>query len=205
MYEEERGLCGACHTRQCAEDDRSGTHSLEQEHILESSFMTLCPSIYQETDEKKLPQPYFELKHYALNSKGILCKGPSRTHKTRSCWMMLRRLHLEGIKIIALTETQFAQESARLHRCHEIDHWLKRLCFCPLLFLDDIGHVAANNQHLQELLHVVEQRTSWKRPIIATTQYTGDELKSKTYTHAAKTVEAIVGRLREFCEVIEFS
>lgn len=201
VAEDNVGLCSRCHTMNRMERDQ-GT---QNDAILEASFRELCPAIYQETDAKLLPAHSFaQIQAYAFNSKGLLCMGESGIGKTRCCWQLLHRLHLDGVQIIALTETQFAQECSRL-RTGDLNQWLNRLCFVQLLFLDDIGHVAASNSHLQSLYHVVEQRTSWKRPIIATTQFSGTELKAKTYNHAAKNVDAIVRRLREFSTIIDFS
>ncbi len=118
--------------------------------------------------------------------------------------MLLKKLHWQGIRFEAMSETEFSIRCSKHNRDRTLHEFLERLTRVPVLFLDDIGHSATTSKNLEELYHVIETRTSHKRPIIATTQFTASELVEKSADRHEKTIWAIVNRLREFCEIIPF-
>lgn len=168
----------------------------------------ICPPEYEDTDQARLPPtaPLANVLSWRFGPEGLLCFGDSRTGKTRSCWVLVRRLWIdEGRKLEALTEVAFSITGQKLART-ELDRWLTRLIHVPVFFLDDIGHAATSGRALEEMYHVIEQRTAHKRPIIATTQFSQDEMETKSkVTQHQKTIAAICNRLREFSRVVDFN
>jgi DNA replication protein DnaC len=99
-----------------------------------------------------------------------------------------------------MTDTEFANECSLRFGNHTSREWLIRLCSTRILFLDDLGKAAPTERYRHELDHVIEQRTAWGRPMFVTTNFNGEELAGRLGDAGA----AIVGRLREFCEIIPF-
>lgn len=164
-------------------------------------FMNLCPQIYRESDPTRLPAAQLRMiLSYEVGERGLLCIGDSRKGKTRSAWALMRKLVMQGYAIEAMTEVEY---SIKLKMFRSIDEFRARLCAAPVFFLDDLGHVGAGQRHLEELYHIVEYRTSHQKPIICTTQFTGEEMGERSGRN--KTMAAIVNRLREFCDVIDFN
>jgi hypothetical protein len=62
--------------------------------------------------------------------------------------------------------------------------WRDRL-FCqplgpsPLLYWDDLGQTHLTGAASEMLLHLIEERTTAARPILATTQYSGERLEAQ--------------------------
>lgn len=200
------GLCNPCFTWKRSRDNESGSKKESLEKRM-SRWNGLCPQTYRENETTLIDDDSFKkVTSYKLNPRGILCMGDSRTGKTTTCWRLLETLYvLHGIGFKALTESEFSQETAKAQRNRNLDGWLKELCNCKILFLDDIGHVQATKSHLEELYYVVEKRTAWKKPIIATTQFSANELMERARGSAGeKTVIAILNRLKAHCQIINF-
>lgn len=200
------GLCDPCFTWKRHNEDIAETKRGTMETRIER-WNLLCPQTYRENDTTLIDDAAFKkVTEYKLNPRGILCMGDSRTGKTTTCWKLLETLYvLRGIDFKALTESEFSQETAKAQRNRNLDGWLKDLCNCKILFLDDIGHVQATKSHLEELYYIVEKRTAWKKPIIATTQFSANELMERAKgSSGEKTVIAILNRLKAHCEIINF-
>jgi len=141
------------------------------------------------------------------NPKGILCHGQTGTGKTRSVYLLLKKLLFEhgiypefrkcvqlrhDISKAAMSETPGAR-----------DDLIAKLVNARILFLDDLGQMANTPASEEALLQIVEERTQRGRPIIATTQLTGERFaelfKSK------ERGQAIGRRLTESCYLVPFT
>lgn len=205
-YEFIHGLCGPCYTWKRAKEsaDERKKESLEKRIV---KWNELCPTTYRENPVDLIDEASFKkVTEYRLSTRGILCMGDSRTGKTTTCWRLLETLYvLHGIGFRAMTESEFSQETAKAQRNRNLDSLLNELCSCKILFLDDIGHVQATKSHLDELYYVIEKRTAWKKPIIATTQFSANELMERARASSGeKTIMAILNRLKAHCEIINF-
>lgn len=172
-----------------------------------SRFKEICPIQYQENDHTLIPEEIFNaVFNHGFSSQGLLLMGASKTGKTTSLWRLLEKLYImKDVNFEALTEPEFSQECERHIRNRTVDAWVHRLINIPLLFLDDIGHSATSSKNLEKLYHVVEKRTSWKRPIFATTQFTESELQDRAKNIGGqKTVIAILNRLKISCKIVLF-
>ncbi len=83
--------------------------------------------------------------------------------------------------------------------------FIAKLASSKLLFLDDVGQAATSQAAAADMLDLIEQATMNGTPILATMQYTGDDLiarfAAKGLTEAG---EAIVRRLEDFCQTLNF-
>jgi DNA replication protein DnaC len=201
-YEWIEEMCGPCFSRKRYNDEAADRKKLDLDERMKR-WEELCPQTYRENDTVVIDQMAFQrVTTYRLQPRGILCMGDSRTGKTTSCWHLLETLYvLHGIDFRAITEVEFAQECSGFNR--EKAGLLKELINCKILFLDDIGHAQSSRGHLQDLSYVIEKRTQWKKPIIATTQFTPAELVDRA-AGSKKTMISILNRLRPHCEVVEF-
>lgn len=206
-FEWNEGLCHRCHTwhkYNLLKDSKVKDQNLEERN---ANWLKICPSKYMENSTNMIKKESYEIvRKWRLNPKGLLCLGESQSGKTTSCWRLLGDLYIQyGVEFQAMTEPEFSQLAAKYSRSRTIDEWLNRLCFTKLLFLDDIGHSATTSKHLEELYFVIENRTSWKRPIIATTQFTTSELTERAGRSGGdKTVTAILNRLKASCHSVIF-
>lgn len=199
-------ICNPCYSWQRLDEDKAGSVKLALEARM-SRFAFLCPAQYRDNDTEVILRSCFDqVLDYKFSPRGLLCMGDSQRGKTTSCWRLLEKLYiLQSIQFEAMSEPEFSQQAARHMRTRSLDAWLDKLCAAQVLFLDDIGHSATTAKHLEDLYYVVEKRTSWKRPIIATTQFTSDELAGRAKNSGGeKTVVAILNRLKASCEVVVF-
>jgi DNA replication protein DnaC len=182
---------------------RDGDRSWEERRI---RWKELCPEQYRDNDVKRIQLARYEaVTSWKVNPQGLLCMGASQLGKTTSCWKLLESLYInEGIKFEAVTEAEFSNRLSRSFRDSSAGAWLSRLCKVPVLFFDDIGHSASTSKHLEDLFFIVETRTAWKRPIIATTQYTPNELIDASGMGGKKTILAILNRLKRSCKIVQF-
>lgn len=169
----------------------------------------LVPPLYYDTDRTRLPQDALEEVERWVYTKyagrGLLCVGPTGKGKTRCCWLLIRRLHIQGIKWMAVTEAEFSGKLERIRAEREGYGWVDRLCATQVLMIDDLGQAATSAKYLEELWRVVEHRCRMMLPIIATTQFSPDELIGKTNVRGGdKTMQAIMRRLQDRCDIVEF-
>lgn len=198
------GICDRCYSfKKLREDTRhSGEADLK---IREARWLELCPEQYRLNDEEKIDRTAFEqVTSWRLNPHGLLCMGDSQLGKSTSCWRLFEILYvLHAVPFLAITEAEFSQKLSRTYRDSNGAGWLMQLCNVPVLFFDDIGHAASTSRHLEDLYFVVEKRTAWRKPIIATTQFRSDEFISRAGA-GMKTIKAILNRLNRACTVVKF-
>jgi hypothetical protein len=207
-YEFNESLCDHCFSFKRLNEVENKDEAKKTLELRLSKWAELCPLKYRDSDCSFMPHGLLDrVMAYKPSKRGLLCLGDSQLGKTTACWKLLEKLHIiDGIKFAALTEPEFSVIASKKSRLRTIDEWLRELCNIPLFFLDDIGHSATTSKHMEELFYVIDQRVSWKRPIIATTQFTSEELIGKAKgTGSEKTALAIINRLRQSCEIVVFS
>lgn len=114
--------------------------------------------------------------------------GDSDAAKTRVCWHLYKRLALEGIGVLFI-------ESIDL-----LDNMPNEAFTVECLIIDDLGNDSLDYKKEQKLLKLLRSRAQWHRPYVITSQYTGADLVARYKQEA--TGEAVVRRLREFCDSI---
>lgn len=177
----------------------------------EAVFATTCPSLYQKTDTSKLPQEQLKkAMDWKYGSRGLILLGDTGKGKSRVAWSLLKRLLVDDKPLpdsrtsqnfVWFDATSFGHEIIRSYRDETADLWLDKVCTCPLVFFDDLGKLKLTERAEVELFGVIERRCASELPIIVTTNDTGDSLAARMSDNRGP---AMIRRLREFCEPIQF-
>lgn len=206
------GLCGNCYSEkrkvENKEDEESAKRmSKESMNLRMERWEILCPDLYRKSPTDFIdPVKFRDIVSYKTGPIGLMIVGPSRVGKTTSVWNLLHKLYvLEGKTFKAISEPEFTIERDKYSRNGNLETFLNTCIRSDIFFLDDLGHAATNARNLEELYHVIEKRTSWKKPIIVTSQFTRDELSNKgNKTGSYKTALAIMNRISSFCRFVQF-
>lgn len=81
------------------------------------------------------------------------------------------------------------------------NEYIVRLCSYPLLILDDFGMERGTEYGLEQVYNVIDSRYISKKPLIATTNLTPEQLKKPEDVSHAR----IYGRLLEMCVPVRFT
>ena len=163
---------------------------------------------YHKTNPERLP--FIEITKQIMDwhpnlGVGLLVSGPTGSGKSRSVYLLLKRL-MEEHGILARIEPCIAFRhriaAAARKDGDERERLVRQLSTAAILYLDDLGQMVNTDSAAEALLEIVERRTMAELPIVATTQFTGqafiDSFRSK------ETGQAIARRLGEFCHKIHF-
>lgn len=197
-YEFSGGLCSRCHTlSKISEQEKAKTKAGMMQR--EESWETLCPETYRTNDISQIDENDFRtVTTWKFGKTGLMVVGASGTGKTTSCWHLLHNLYvLQGQPFQAFSEVEFNQHL----RGPSPTEFLKSLIKTQVFFLDDLGHISSSPRCLEDLFYVVEKRTSWRRPIIVTTQFREAEFADRK----SKTLSAILTRLKRHCQIVHFN
>jgi DNA replication protein DnaC len=172
-----------------------------------ASWNSLCPPGYRNTILEQLPNvPKFEeVQKWQYGPMGLLVVGPTRRGKTRSVWKLLERLYVdERRKIIAYTpmDLKLAVMSA-WKEVETAEDLLFDLHNPDVLFFDDLDTVKFTEAVEETIYEAFEFRPTHEKPVIATVNRTGRELAARMNANGrgAKIVE----RMREYCQVVNFT
>lgn len=175
----------------------------------QDAFNMTCPPLYLETEDKRLPQgPFNRVMEWTYGPKGLLLMGDSGKGKTRVAWRLLHRVMVldkpirETSRNVAVFDcVGFGHALALAYRNEHAEEWLEGLTIIPIIFFDDLGKLKLTERAEAELFGLVERRCARKLPIIATTNDTGQTLADRMTENRGA---AMIRRLREFCDVIQF-
>jgi len=194
-------LCDACGETQKRERDEKD--KLEKIAATERAWAEVCPPLYQKTDVARLPASAKAVLDWNLNPKGLVVLGPSGRGKTRAVWVLLKRIFMEGHSIRSYTACDFGRASSDCSYSGAASEWAASLIRCGVLFIDDLGKSKITERNESDLFDICEQRISHERPIIITTNATGDEL-ARRFDLERGIGGPLVRRLREFCDAVVF-
>lgn len=170
-----------------------------------AKFKAACPPLYQDTDLTRLPLAQYEqCSRWQYGPRGLVLIGDTGKCKSRIAWMLLRRVLVEDKtehNFIWFDCIGFGHEIARHYRLEDAEQWLDKVAEVPLLFFDDLGKLKMTERAETELFGLIERRCANQLPIIATTNDTGDSLAARMTENRGP---AMIRRLREFCEIVNF-
>ena len=195
--------CPACVEADKAADkarmDRGRPAGVDQD----AAWQALCPPLYQRTDPKRIPDQAATRRVLAwpYGERGLLLVGPTRTGKTRAAWLLLHALHHRGMAIRAFDCAAFGHQAIDAAKGGTLTAWAADLARVGLVFFDDLGKFPLTDRVEAELFALIERRTANLLPTVATTNLTGSGLQAIGTERAVP----MVARLREFCDVIEFT
>ncbi len=166
------------------------------------------------------------------NPRGLICYGPTGCGKTRAIFDLMARMslmQLDDFGFSAISATEFSALIRELAPCNprrlarilrllsgrersddlarEDDEDVKRFFGLSALFIDDLSQAKFTPRYAEELLSVIEARTADENAVFVTCQMTGDRLLHKLAgdnPDLRETAEAIIRRLRDFCDPIGF-
>jgi DNA replication protein DnaC len=104
-----------------------------------------------------------------------------------------------GISTVAFTAGAFQRHAQDEAGKFTLTPWFNKIASADILFLDDLGKGYWTENTEAIWFDLLEHRTSQGKPVIVTTNYTGDELINASRSEA--TAYAI-RRLRDYCETI---
>jgi len=179
----------------------------EREKAHRKAWEDLCPAEYRNTNYERLPNPekFEQVQKWQYGPVGLLVVGPTRRGKTRAVWKLLERLHFdEHRNIIAFSPMDLKLAVANAWRDSETtEDWISTLRHASVLFLDDLDTIKFTEAVEETIYDIFEFRPMHAKPVIATLNQSGRQLAARMNTNGrgAKIVE----RMREYCEVINFT
>lgn len=198
-------ICNGCDdiSIKLAEQERAKAIRLKRQ----ARFAEMCPAIYQQTDVARLPKQdkAAAVIEWPFSPRGLIVSGDSDCGKTRSVWKLIERLVVEeGRSVLAMTGTDFARRVAEAYgaSAEEGAAFFAQCVKADVLFWDDFGKFKVTPRVEDEILDIVEHRTSHGLPILLTTNSNAGQLK-KAFSDDRR--EPIFRRLREFCRYVNFS
>jgi predicted ATPase len=171
----------------------------------EDIFMEMCPLSMQETDASRLnPAKLNKVLEHQVNGRGIIMHGKTGMGKTRVMWLLIRELvvnRMRDVRVFDVTELKEALAQSHNSRYAHKD-LIEGLCRCDVLCIDDLGKEKASDAWEQDLFSLVDRRALHKKPLIITTNFVGDSLKSR-YTDIHRA-EPMVRKLKDSCDSVCF-
>lgn len=173
------------------------------------------PQSYLETDFNLLPKQAQHLWRYGYtndsidsqpiqnwslkSNKGIYILGDSRTGKTRTLCILLKRLFNDGVKFKLFLAGQFHAQLTEAKRSTNYSGWIRDVVKAPVLAIDDLFAEKLTATTQAGLFEVVEQRMANKRPMLITTQVRRSD--AITQFDDPRRGSALLNRLRESCDL----
>ena len=178
-----------------------------QERAHRKAWEYLCPPEYRNTVYEELPNvtKFEEVQKWQYGPKGLLLVGPTRQGKTRSAWKLLERLYFaEKRRIKAFNPMDLKLAVASAWRDSETaEEFVEDLRNVNVLFLDDLDTVKFTEAVEETVYDAFEYRPTHQKPVIATVNRTGRELAARMNANGRGA--RIVERMREYCQVINFT
>ena len=191
----------------CEADNRERAASAIESRVRSrfNQFKFICPEDFMETDPRRLPLPgkLDQVTRWKFGARGLTLRGPTGTGKSRCMWVLAKRQFMAGKSIRALDHTLHNTYGAIFARGSEAaERWAAAVTTADILLLDDVFKAKLTDSLEAALFSVISCRTERNRPIIATLNDTGSSLASRLTEDRGA---AMVRRLREFSEAIEFT
>lgn len=168
-------------------------------------FFRHCPPLYRDSDLGRLPPESSAVLNWKFGPQGLLVLGPTGAGKTRAVWMLVKTLLLSNnskVDTVAIFDgVSFGHTLSKKYREETAEAWLWDLTTVDLIFFDDLGKLKLTDRAEAELFGVIESRCANLKPILATTNDTGDALAARMTENRGA---ALVRRLREFCQIVQF-
>lgn len=197
-------VCEPCNDKQIRDANRKeASEKVEQNGIKVDSII---PPIYRETDFDRLPYPQRQdVRSWrpAKSGKGLWMVGDTRKGKTRASCVLIDDLIDEGINVKAFFHGNFNDELVEVIRSEKsFRKWKYGITSAEVLFIDDLFASKLTERVEASLFDILDERISWKRPTIITTQVEAKE--AKHFFHSLKRCEAFFARIAEFFQVVRF-
>lgn len=212
--------CDACLAPAVAEANAAAA-AVEQHTAAEvarsraAAWNEICPPAYQSTDWQRshLSPVCRDLARrwapdWGTERCGLGIYGSTGLGKTRAMFWILRRLHFAGVSVMALDAVRFARSVGDWNASDSTDRrearrLIGRAQNVRVLLLDDLAKERSTPAVASALHDLLEIRTRHFRPILFTTERTGDELAGLLggQSAAGNFADGIIRRLRGACSI----
>ena len=182
------------------------------------------PSEYSYIHPEKLPniKAYEEVLAYQKdydawlenkNRHGIVAFGRTGMGKTKSIYQLIinsLKVDFFGIKDIEFISAPGLASKVRTlatSNVKQLECDLEKFSWSEFFFIDDLHQAKFTPRYSEELFRIIENRYSQNLPTFITCQVPGDALVSKLTAdnpQLREIAEAIVRRIRDMCEPIDF-
>lgn len=137
-----------------------------------------------------------EILAWEYGPRGLLIRGQTGRCKTRAMWRLLRHQFNQRRSVIAITSAQFDRQCRDAGGTYTLTEWFNRLAAVDVLFLDDLGKAKWTEGTEAQMFDLIDERTREGRPILATTNDSGESLAARLSTDRG---EPLIRRLRDYC------
>lgn len=177
---------------------------IRKDRLKQFQQLVKLQSLYLDTDTEKLPAQFKDVMSWQYGPQGLILMGDSGTGKTRCAWQLIRRVMVDdqpNQTVKFFDGVAFGYESARQARSETLEDWLDEIAQAGLVFMDDFGKFKMTERVEVDLFGMLDRRFSNKLPVILTTNDTSESFYARLSDHRGP---AMIRRLREFCNVIQF-
>jgi DNA replication protein DnaC len=200
-------LCETCCDRQESERQKRATEQAALGVAMRRAraWEGICPRDYRQTDAERLPRNDLLplVMQWEFGPHGLLLHGPTGTGKSRCAWLLLKREHDQGRRILVLDHSiGFRYAEMFDESPGKAAGWIEQLSSAHILFLDDVFKARLTDSLQGALFTVIAARCEAQRPIIVTTNDTGESLTERLSTDRSA---ALVRRLIEHTKQIPFT
>ena len=95
----------------------------------------------------------------------------------------------------------FGHEITKQFKTDTAEFWADKVATVPILFFDDLGKLKMTERAEVELFGVIERRVANMLPVIVTMNANAEQFSVQMTDNRGP---ALIRRLREFCEPIQF-
>lgn len=164
---------------------------------------------YLDTDISKLPCPQEHAKalEWTLNPKGLILQGETRTGKSRTLTLLLKKIFEDNPKQLRESVEIFYAGDLReclLKATQDKTHYrfMSTLKTCELLVIDDFGKENFTDSFEADIFNIINGRIENSLPTIMTTNEDSESLKYK-FSDKGRA-EPFLERLNETFKIIPF-
>lgn len=178
-------------------------------HRHQEAWKSLCPVEYRGTNIEAIRKMVGgQVDHVVgrkYSNRGLCVFGAAGLGKTRATWFLAKEWFNAGYTPYAFhlagAGTSLSAQVSEAFRRGEYVEWVDQVASAGFLLWDDFDKDQLTGRAEEAAFSLIELFTSNKKPILVTTQATGDELAAK---FKGERGSGILRRVREFCDGVQF-
>lgn len=196
--------CQKCATKEEAEAANAAKESAQKSVL--SAWEAICPPLYRESDPERINPVLIEaIGNWQLGMIPLAFVGEQGNGKTRAMFMLLKRLHFDGVNVMAVSAIRLAKVSAEQFEDDKAKRAdargvLEKAAKVAVLFIDDLGKQRFTERAEVDLFDLLETRTANLRPTFWTANANASQLRSMLSPDKG---DPILRRLIEFTQIIK--
>ena len=170
-----------------------------------------CPKEFQNTELARIPclEAAKKVQQWQYNSRGLVLHGPTGMGKSRSIWLLLKRVSVQH-RTMAACMSRFSDElQSQFEDNGNVLDWLNQFAEADILFLDDLDKCVVQRGTRQftprtqnALFSILKYRCEQQLPTFITTNVCGPDLAA---FFSVDIGGPFLERIRDHCDVICFT